>query len=69
MVMPISFSRAQPWRSFSSRKISCLLAEMPMPPNSFGQLGHSHPCCDSFRYQGLLSLKCSRLGGLRNSGG
>ncbi len=69
MVMPISFSRAQPWRSFSSSMMSCLPAVMPMPPNSRGQLGHSQPFRASLWYQTLVSLKCSRDGGLRISGG
>ena len=56
MVMPISFSREQPWRSFSSKKMSCLLAEIPMPPNCLGQLGHSQPLRASVRYQPLVSL-------------
>ena len=40
-----------------------------MPPNSFGQPGHSQPFRDSFWYQTLVSLWCSRFGGLRISGG
>ena len=54
--MPMSLIRAQPCRSFSSSKMSCLPGDRPMPPNSFGQPGHSQPLRDSFWYQAFVSL-------------
>ncbi len=69
MVMPMSFSLVQPWRWNSSSMMSCLPAVRPMPPNSRGQPGASQPFSDSLKDQTLFSEKCSRLVGLRSSGG
>ena len=46
---------AQPWRSFSSSMMSCLPGDSPMPPNSFGQPGHSQPLRASLWYQTFVS--------------
>ena len=40
-----------------------------MPPYSRGQEGASQPFSASLKYQTLFSAQCSRLGGLRISGG